>query len=353
MNLKKQKIVQLMTKATLLTLMLYLLPATALSYDVMVNVTPDQRVLPPHVLLYINDPGKFFTVSLTNTSQQPQDVYLALDLQQTLPASGLRIGTPPQRQPSKPITIPANSTCTLSPYELKTLFNHIPSNEITGTEGLFNDYMNGSFALLPEGEYEAQLTAYQWASPQLAVPVPVSNPIMGSAQFTVCYKAQAPQFLLPAVGTLDLQDNSVADLDPLDAQFQWTAPLIACNPKASQFLYNIKIVQVDPGQSPDYALDYNPVVYRSRRALQTPSFTIPTNDVNTQFYTDKIYAAQVTAVSASSDILNYMMIENNGKSSYRLFRIKPSDMGDADEGGKDILLDDEKDKGKGSRRRKG
>ena len=36
--------------------------------DVIVNVTPVQQVLPPQVLLYVADPGKYFNISLTNTS---------------------------------------------------------------------------------------------------------------------------------------------------------------------------------------------------------------------------------------------------------------------------------------------
>jgi len=99
------------TQAWWLTLAAWLLIATrALAQDVIVTVTPVQQVLPPQLLLYISDPGKYFNVSITNTSAQQQDVYLALQLQQVLPSSGLSISTPARRQPSRPFSVAANST---------------------------------------------------------------------------------------------------------------------------------------------------------------------------------------------------------------------------------------------------
>ena len=47
-----------------------------LAQDVTVTVTPVQQVMPPHVLLYISDPGKYFTVSLMNTSNEVKNVHL-------------------------------------------------------------------------------------------------------------------------------------------------------------------------------------------------------------------------------------------------------------------------------------
>ena len=34
----------------------------ALAQEVIVTITPTQQVLPPQVLLYLSDPGKYFTV---------------------------------------------------------------------------------------------------------------------------------------------------------------------------------------------------------------------------------------------------------------------------------------------------
>ncbi len=293
--------------------------------EVIVTVTPVQQVLPPQVLLYINDPGKYFNVVLTNTSQQQQDVYLTLQIEQVLPASGLHISTPTKRQPSKPFSIPANGTRQLTMTEIKTLFNHVPSSEISATPGLFDSYLDGSFGLLPEGQYEARLTAYRWASPQLAAPVVVSSTTTGAARFTVCYKAQAPTFLSPISHSLSLEGSEVCELDALTPMFVWTQPVIACNPGAMGFKYSFKVVEVLTNQHPDDAMDYNPVVYRADN-LMAPQCIIPPHVITSQFRTDRTYAAQVTASSTSTNVLDYTMLENEGKSPYRLFKVVTADM---------------------------
>ena len=290
--------------------------------DVIVNVTPVQQVLPPQVLLYVADPGKYFNISLTNTSGQAQQVYLGLQIEQTMPASDLSISTPPKRQPRAPFVIQPNATYQLSTAEMKHLFDHIPSSEISCPPNLFGNYQNGSFGLLPEGQYQIHITAYKWSSPQLANPVVVSNPVGGVGHFTVCYKAQAPQFLMPMlVGT---KTPDVAEVDPLSAQFTWTQPVITCGSTFSSYTYSFKVVEWFDGQQPDDAMDRNPIVYESNN-LMAPLCVIPSNVITTKFYTTKKYLAQVTARSTSTNTLNYVMLENNGKSTYRTFRIRTSD----------------------------
>ena len=296
----------------------------AVGQDVIVTVTPVQQVLPPQVLLYVADPGKYFQVTLTNTTPQVQEVYLGFQLEQTMPSSDLAISTPPRRQPNRPFIVPANGTLQLSTAEMKHLFDHIPSNEISCPPNLFGDYTNGSFGLLPEGQYQIHMTAYKWTNPQLVSPVVVSNPVGGIASFTVCYKAQAPGFLMPML--LGGKDPNVAEVDPLSAQFTWTQPVITCGSSFSSYTYDFKVVELMQDQQPDDAMDHNPVIYQSNM-LVAPLCVIPTNIIKTQFNTQKRYLAQVTARSNSTNVLNYVMLENGGKSPYRLFRIKTNDEG--------------------------
>lgn len=310
----------------------------AVAQNIIVNVTPVQEVLPPQLMLYIADPGKYFNISLTNTSSQAQEVYLVLELQQVSPSSGLTVLTPPNRQPATPIVVPAEGVRQLTMTEIKTLFNHIPSNEIMGTPGLVGDYLNGTFGLLPEGLYKGTITAYQWAKPKLANPVIVSNPASGSAFFTVCYKAQAPQILTPFTFNTNLENSDVAELDALNPMFTWTQPIVPCSPGAINYKYSLKIVEVLKNQHPAEALLRNPVVYR-RDYLLAPQCIIPQNVLSSKFYTDRTYVAQVTATSNSTGALDYVMIENEGKSMFRQFKIKVNDpFGD-----KDDDKDDDKD----------
>lgn len=313
--------------------------------EVIVNVTPAQQVLPPQVLLYLADPGKFFTITLTNTTADVQQVHLGLQLEQTIPSSDLAISTPANRQPQNPFVIQANSTYTLNSVEMKKLFDHIPSSEIQCPPGLFDNYQNGSFGLLPEGTYRAKVTAYRWNDPQLVTPITVSNPEGGWCTFQVCYKAQAPQFLMPVANAQN--ENALAEIDPLNAQFAWTQPVIACGASAN-FTYDFKIVELMPGQQPDVAMDHNPVVYQVED-LMTSMCMITTDVLTRNFYANKTYLAQVTAVANAAGPLSYVMLENNGKSTYHVFKIK-TDSEDAKEPeqteekeDKDDSSDEEKD----------
>lgn len=303
-------------------LLLSIAMLASFAQDVIVTVTPVQQVLPPQVLLYIADPGKYFTITLTNVSEETQHVYLGMDLKQTMPASDLSISTPPYRQPNQPFTIQPKSTYQLNMVEMKKLFDHIPSNEIQCPPGLFDNYTNGSFGLLPEGLYTAQVTAYKWSMPQYAAPVVVSSPTGGSCTFTVCYKAQAPQFLTPMVTALD--QNDVAKVDVLNAQFTWTMPTITCGAKFANYVYDFRVVELFEGQQPDVAMDRNPVVYQVTDLMPNMCI-IPVNIITNKFYADKKYVAQVTAKQKNASILDYVMLENEGKSTYRIFELKTTE----------------------------
>lgn len=286
--------------------------------DITVTVTPTQPILPPQVMLYITEPANYFNVTLSNSGKDDANIYLVMQVEQVNPSSGLSLSTPPRRQPKLPIVVSAGSTRILAPVEIRSLFNHIPLNEITAPEGLFDNYANGSFGLLPEGQYEIHMTAYRW-DPALPSPVVASSPSSGVAMFSVCYNAQAPQFLTPMAANNDLL--SVAEVNPLTPEFSWTAPVVACNPSVLQYTYSFRVVQVLPGQMPEQSMDYNPVVYQANN-LSTPMCMIP-QPVIKQMTEGATYAAQVTASTSNVNrmMLNYVNIANEGKSTYKLFRL--------------------------------
>lgn len=296
----------------------------AFAQEVFVTVTPVQQVLPPQVLLYMSDPEKYFTITLTNTTSDVQQVYLGLQLEQIIPASDLAIATPAHRQPNVPYIIQPNSVYTLSSTEMKNMFNHIPASEIQCPANLFDDYTSGAFGLLPEGTYRAKVTAYRWENPQLKQPVVVNNPEGGWCTFEVCYKAQAPQFLTPTINMAG--DETVAQVDPLTAQFTWTTPVTNCG-VSTTYTYDITIVELLPGQQPDVAMDRNPVVYQAKGILPNMCIISP-QIVTSNFYADKTYLAQVRAVAKANGPLSYVMLENNGKSTYLPFKFKTNNSDD-------------------------
>lgn len=296
-----------------------LLPLPA--QEVMVNVTPVQQVLPPQAMLYVSDPGRYFTITLINNTQVVQDVYLGLRMEQTLPASGLYLSTSPNRQPQRPFTLSPGQTRVLTMVEMKTLFDHIPKNEVSTSPGLFDDYSNGAFGLLPEGQYSAQLIAYKW-NPTAPRPVALSSQMGGMCHFTICYRAEAPDFLTPmrdgAMGLVNLSQASLLRTNP---QFTWKAPITLCNPRAAQFTYEFHVVELLPGQQPDEAITRNPDIYVARE-LMVPMVTLPANYA-ARLDGAKTYVAQVKArqTGVGANMLDYVMLENEGRSPFILFRV--------------------------------
>lgn len=294
----------------------------AAAQDVMVTVNPVQPTLPPQAMLYVANPGNYFNVSLINSSGETQNVYLVMDLEQINPNSGLYVKIPAQYQPDKPITVPSGGTHILSMVEMKNLFNHVPNDRIATTPGLFSDYEGGAFGLLPEGQYRMRLVAYRW-EPGRDTPVMVSSPSSGQCIFTICYKAQAPEFLMPMPGIGNNADASVCTMDKQNALFTWKEPIVTCNPGAARFTYKFKVVQLVGGQTPDEAIEYNPAVYE-KSGLMSPMLILPQERIRSMI-DDMTYVARVTAEQSGlgSTYLNYSMVENDGKSDLRLFRFEP------------------------------
>jgi len=343
---------QWMACAALFVLHFSLFVSRIAAQEVTVTVTPVQQVLPPQALLYMADPGKYFNITLINNSAIVQNVYLNINLEQTMPAEGISIHSPSRRQPQTPFSLAPGQVRQLTLVEMKNLFNHIPKNEIQTSPGLFDNFENGAFGLLPEGQYRAQVTAYKWDLAQ-ANPVALSDPTAGFCNFTICYKAQSPEFLTPVMGNGGgLVDLSVAEMMTNNAQFTWRQPVVACNPAATQFTYEFKIVELLPAQQPDDAIERNAAVYIVRD-LVTPMVIVPPTYVN-KLSKDKTYVAQVKAkqTGTGANMLNYVMLENEGKSPFRMFKVKepinemaqnPLGQEEDKKGNKDDKKDDNKD----------
>ena len=290
---------------------------TAHAEDITVVITPVQQILPPQALLYVANPGNYFNITLINSSAETKNVYLGMSVEQTSPSNSLSVSIPANRQPQQPIAVGPGQSRQLSLVEMKTLFNHVPMNEVKATPGLFDSYNNGSFGLLPEGIYKAQVIAYQW-NPTLATPVALSSPSAGICNFTVCYKAQSPEFLTP------MAQLGVATLSTQTPFFTWKQPIVACNPAAVNFTYTFRMVEMIPNQQPDVAIKNNAVFYEVKD-LMTPMVTIPFNFVS-RLDKAKTYAVQVTAkaTGTGANQLNYVDIENDGKSNILMVKITSS-----------------------------
>ncbi|MBR0276700.1 MAG: hypothetical protein IJQ76_10940, partial [Prevotella sp.] len=292
--------------------------------EVSLTVTPVQQVLPPQAGQYLDNPGKFFTIRLTNNTDEEQLLHLGMHLDMLYPDEQVMLITPTTTIPRQPIVLSPRQSKLLNPVEMKQLFVHFRFSEVYIRPGLFMDAEKGIFGLLPEGTYRLFMQAYRW-DPSLMSPQQVNLPDNGMCQFTICYTAQAPQFLTPQA-SIDPNDPlsmlSVAKLDQNAIHnFTWTAPTLNCNPTLTKFTYDVKVVKLDQ-LTPDEAIERNPVVYQ-RQKLSTTTLTIPDAYLN-QMKQDSgaVFAMQVKATAGlnNQNPLNYTLIENDGKSQVLLFR---------------------------------
>lgn len=314
-----------------------------MAQDIIVNVMPVQEVLPPQVGLYIDNPGNYFQVTLVNKGSTAQQVYLALELEHIQPSDGLSVQTPPRRMPRTPFTVEAGRSLMLTSEQMRSMFYHIPMAEVAFSQNVYSNFsFGGDYGLLPEGLYQARLTAYRW-DPMAQNPVAVSSGQGGTCNFRVCYKAQSPTFLLPAATSAGQLGYKTAKFDLNNPLFTWTKPVVACNPLATNYQYTLRIVEVLPGQSPDEAMIYNPVFYQ-RRGLTVPSCTMSRSDVK-RMKNNTLYAAQVkaNALGSGANRLNYTMVENEGKSEILLIETNIPLTPDEDKGNKSLGDDDDDD----------
>lgn len=310
-------------------LLFYLFTSLPLfAQEVTVQVTPVQQVLPPQAGMYIDNPGRFFTIRLINNTDQVQQVHLGLQLEQHFPEQGLWVSTNMNNNhiPRQPIILQPNQHKTLNSIEAKHLLDHFTASDFYIREGNHYDVADGSFGLMPEGEYEVFLTAYKW-DPDLTSPVVLSDPQGGNALFNICYAAQPPTFIQPFQSPVidGLSELKVEKVNKNLPTFQWTAPTLNCNVANISYHYNLRVVELQ-SMMPDEAMQQNTISFYEKN-ISTTSLTLPTAYVNQMIGANdsvgKIYALQVTAQNSyqSQNVLNYSLLENEGKSPILLFQL--------------------------------
>ena len=315
-------------KVLLILIIYHLSLTTSLAQEVTIQLTPVQQVLPPQAGLYLANPGRFFTIRLINNTDQVQQVHLGLQLEQRFPEAGLWVSTNMNNNhiPRQPIVLQPNQHKTLNSVETAHLFDHFTSSDFFVREGEHYDATAGDYGLMPEGEYEVFLTAYKW-DPELTSPVVLSDPKGGNTLFNICYAAQPPSFLQPMQSPVidGLSELNVVKINKNNPFFQWTAPTLNCNVSTIGFNYDVRVVELQ-SMAPDEAMEQNTMSFYQKNTSST-TLTLPTAYVNQMIgYNDsigKVYALQVTAKNnyQSQNVLNYSLLENEGKSPILLFQL--------------------------------
>ena len=309
----------------------WLIPHSSLitAQEVTIQLTPVQQVLSPRPGEYINNLGRFFRVILINNTDEQQNLYFGIQIQQKFPDDVKWMSTNVETMhiPRVPITLAPNQHKTLNSIELKHLFDHFDSHDIFVKEGRYKNILDSDFGLMDEGQYEMQLTAYKW-NPELSTPVVLNNQTDGICLFNICYEAEAPSFTTPNLTfhSGELDELRIINIDKNQPRFEWMAPTLNCNATMVQWQYDIRFVELG-SMIPDEAMEPNTITFLEKQHLIQNSYTIPAPYV-TQMIADsaalgKVYAMQVEAHTPyqSQNMLNVPIIKNEGKSPIVLFRL--------------------------------
>ena len=258
------------------------LAAMAQPFQLTLNV----NVNPPYSANYTS----YFTslnqisVTVNNTSPTQQSIYLAGSIS-TLDGDIFVRTSEENRWPGAALIIPAGpSTVTLTGLDLQP-FAQNSNVEYGGITG--QDIVSG---LLPEGEYQVCLRAYDYTT---LIPVSAdacSNP------FSISYPPP-PQLINPEC------ESNVVRTAPQNIIFSWQTPLGI--PPTAQTRYRFTLVQLPDGIDAISALENTTdVVYQT----ETPTTTINYSTGQPILQSSRTYAWRVQAFDQS----NQTLFQNNG-----------------------------------------
>lgn len=157
------------------------------------------------------------------------------------------------------------------------------------------------------------------AVPSVSAQFPGHNVGVSAMPGATRYKVEAPRWVQPMqVG--DYEDVSVATLPLLNPIFQWMPPVIGGIAAAVTYTYDLKIVQVMPGQALDQAIDRNPVVYQVK-SLGVPQCLLPA-DIARRLDPEALYVAQIVTHAHSTVAID---MANDGRGPLMPFRVQAAE----------------------------
>ncbi len=255
--------------------------ATLSAQEIIINVVPKYSPMPAQAGLYLDNPGKYFTISVNNPNDEAYQIFLGMQIQQ-LTGGELSLLTPVSRQPSKPVNIPAHSNRVLTQIELKDLFREMRMSDLIIGGGSLTDFTSGAVGLLPEGNYQGFITAYLW-DPYAVSPQAISNPSTGTCFFDICYKAPAPEIIWPGESLLSFEasdkfveeDELTSTATVIDLEknpnpiFTWKPTICPCAIGFGSPKYDLQFYELTPGLSP------NEVITMGRMSYHVDNLTSP------------------------------------------------------------------------------
>lgn len=307
--------------------------------EIQVLVTPIYNPMPPQGMMYINNPGRYFNITLKNLTDQTQNVILGFDVRQLFPDQGLSVTTPSTYKPARGIVVPPSGQVSVTQAQLREMCRYIPLNQVTITGAdVLENYDGGNLGLLPEGSYQVHVTAYK-LDYAAQYPEVLSNPLHGNCNFDICYNAQAPSFLTPRYmkpvsdagpesqndlyrmyGQDDESLEAVA-LESDNAVFSWTAPVMNCSRTPVNYTYTLELYRMQPGRNAEEAIS-DGIRTLQIQNINNTTYRLSSTVIRQLLSLNSYFVVRVQAVPDNNDKDNekYTTVENNGYSPLQTVR---------------------------------
>lgn len=320
--------------------------------EVMVSLSSLYDIMPPEASVYKETPEKFFVVNINNPQDHTLTIYLTLKLEKQTGEKFImeqKVSAMP-KSPMFALTLPASTSVTLTSAQLHNHFRHLTLGNFNITGSLLGDVMSNSFGLLPEGDYMATLTAYEYIPGEQVnekTKQAISDPKLSTTHFKICYSVKAPELRVP-MGVAKVVDPEAeetpkqtfagVDYEIPDMNFgnvntwTWLHLMEVCgqlpNMNYELEFYNMKNGSKGYATSPENAiaegndrvLVYPGMLGPQLRNVQSATFSVP--NPKSYFQEGEYYAVRVHATpdkgtelkTKDPKLATYRMYENDGYS---------------------------------------
>ncbi len=329
--------------------------------QIVTTITPKVSVFPSTGLSYMDDPAKYFTIQMINTSGTPMDVFFTIELTADFTATNQNyyVRTKKEIQPHNGLTVGLTPVLINRPI-FDQIIGHLNASAYETNYDLNN--LVSDLMTLPEGQYRFCITPYRWDGYNNPNPTQVGE--QKCITFSICYTGSAPEFTTPVNGlsagnlnnsnptnnllsptrntaegrplpsgtrpvidgprrmggvTSDNRQSDVYTRIPLSRQliFNWTGVISNCL-AVNDFDYVIKIVEVMANQNVQEAIDRNGTLTTYNNKSKTVYIHDTVANRHFRLIPGHVYAAQVQAVLKKS-LMTEVQLSNEGKSQIITF----------------------------------
>jgi len=325
--------------------------------QIVTSIIPKTALFPYTGLSYVEDPAKYFTIQMVNTSGTEMDIYFTIELTCDFSSTNENyyFRTKKEIQPNLPLTI-GSVPLLLNRTHFDQIIGHLNS---AGYETNYDvSKLTLDLFVLPEGQYRFCITPYRWDGYNNPNPTRVGEPACYT--FNICYTGSAPEITSPVNGfsAANLNNSNPANnllektssrvmrnpsfTDPIlpkrsialssdnrqssqytrlprerTVVFTWTGVISNCM-SVNDFNYILKIVEVDKNQNIQEAIMQNGTLATIH--LQSKTSYIHDTLANRQFrfQNGHVYAVQVQAVP-KKNIMSDITLSNDGYSQVVAF----------------------------------